>query len=141
MKNLFSIDEINLIAFPKTVKTNSKLIIILLLIGITVILCKFKFYTYQKVSLIKNNDNYLIISSINNEDKIIENKYLYIKDKKYKYKVLNISDNYNSYDNIPIEEINIEISNLKKKNKLLEASILLDEETIIDMVYKFIKGG
>lgn len=141
MKNAYNFQDLEIITYLNKRKSYYRFIFLAFIIVILILIYKFKFYSYQKITLIKNNSNYVTISSITNENTILDNKYIFINNKKYKYKVVSISDTYNSYNQEIVEEIILNISKLNNKSKVIDASILINDKTLFDRVFEFIKGG
>ena len=118
-----------------------KISIILFIIGIIILISKFNFKVYEKYIIIKNNNDYNLIVSIEEIDSINNNKYIYINNKKYSYKVKKIDDNYQNINGTIIKNITISIKDYKTLNDYTYCYFLKNSDTFFSMIIKFIKGG
>ena len=118
-----------------------KIFIILFIIGIIILISKFNFKVYEKYIIIKNNNDYNLIVSIEEIDSINNNKYIYINNKKYSYKVKKIEDNYQNINGTIIKNITISIKDYKTLNDYTYCYFLKNSDTFFSMIIKFIKGG
>ena len=118
-----------------------KLFIILFLIGMIFLIYKFNFNVYDKYILIKDNDKYNLVVSIENIDYITKNKYIFIDNKKYSYKIDKISNNYENINGTLFKNITILVDGYKMNNDYSYCFFLRKSDTFLTMIIKFIKGG
>ena len=141
MKNNFDIDDYKVIQDKENNNWLFMLVIFLIVVGINIILCKFKFFVYEKQNLIKDNDQYYLIVNSKNVDFYTDNNTIYINDKEYKYDVLEVSNNYSNVNDTIYQTIYIDTHNYKTESIITECYFLKSNETIYELIFEFIKGG
>jgi non-ribosomal peptide synthetase component E (peptide arylation enzyme) len=141
MKNNLTIEDYYLF---QDKNKSSKIVItflLLLLIGIIIILCKFNFQVYEMQTLIKNNDDFLLIVDSRKISEIESNSYFYIGNKKYQYKITEIESEYSNVNDIIYQTIHISPYNYKTDSIITEIYFLKSNKSIMTMIIEFIKGG
>ncbi len=141
MKNNFDIEDYKLIQDKENNNWLMILILFLLTIGIFIILYKFEFSIYEKQTLIKDNEQYYLITNSKNIDYYINNKKLFINQKEYKYEIIKISNNYSTLDNNIYQTIYINPYNYKTNGIITECYFLKSKKTIYETIVEFITGG
>lgn len=136
----YNFAEYNLI-YPKKKMSLYKIVLIVFLIGIIFILCKFNFHIYMKQVLLKQDNNYVIISDSNLISFLEENNKIIINSKEYYYEIKDISNNYTNINDNIYQEVTIEIKDFNSKASITECYFLKSNETLIDTIFKFITGG
>ena len=139
--NPYSFQEYKIIK-DKTLSNRSyKLFIILFLIGMVYLICKFDFNVYEKYIILKDNNKYNLVVSMEDIDYINRNKYIFIDNKKYSYKIEKISNSYENINGTLFKNITISIKNYKMFNDYSYCFFLRKNDTFFNMIIKFIKGG
>ena len=117
------------------------LIIFLITIGIIIILCKFNFQLYEKQTLIKNDNSYILIVDSTKIEELKSNSNIYINKKRYKYNIEKISQDYSNVNGIIYQTIHINPYNYKTEAIITDCYFLKSKKTIIEMLFEFIEGG
>jgi len=141
MKNNFDIEDYKMIQDKENNNWLFTLIIFLITIGIIIILCKFKFYIYEKQTLIKDNEQYYLIVNSKDINYFTNNKILTINKKEYKYKVTKVSNDYSNIENNIYQTIYIKPYNYESKAVITECYFLKSSKTIYEIIIEFITGG
>lgn len=141
MKKPYSFAEYNLILENRRNDNLFKLVVIIFIIGIIILICKFKFYIYQDNVLLKMEDNYELVADINSIDKISTSKKIFINNKQYDYNTIQNDDNLSNINGTIYERLLINIPDYTENNKIIKCSFLIKKETILDMLFEFIQGG
>lgn len=141
MKKPYSFAEYNLILENRKNDNLFKLVVIIFIIGIIILICKFKFYIYQDNILLKMEDNYELVADINSIDKISTSKKIFINNKQYDYNTIQTDDNLSNINGTIYERLLINIPDYTENNKIIKCSFLIKKETILDMLFEFIQGG
>ena len=118
-----------------------RLFIILFLIGMIFLIFKFDFNVYEKYILIKEDNNYNLIASIEDIDYITKSKFIYIDNKKYSYKIGKISNKYENINGTLFRNITILIDDYKMVDDYSYCFFLRKSDTFLNMMIKFIRGG
>ena len=137
MKNPYNSQEYEIVEKTRRISLFIKIITVLTFIILVILLCKFNFKTYSKYPLIKENDYYTLYIPVDRID--ILNKEIYIDKKKYSYIIEN--QELININNIIYEKVNIKINNYNSNLNYINSLFLEDNETIINMLIKFTKGG
>lgn len=140
MKNNFDIDDYKMCL---DIKENSKLlpiIILLLVIGIVFILYKFNIKVFEQYTLIKENDNYLLIVDSSKVSYLEKEEMIYIDGKEYIFDLEEISEDYTVIDNIIFQTITLEIFDYSSKAKTTTCHFLKSNQTIFQRIIEFMKG-
>lgn len=141
MKSNFDINDYELMYGSDKRKLLPIIVILLMLIGIIIILFNFKFKVYQKYELIKDDNNFIIIT-VSQDIKFLEsNKYIYINGDKYIYDVLTVDSDYSNIENSIYQTLHINVVNYMTDSIVSDAYILRKDATIYSMIINFIKGG
>lgn len=141
MKNNFDIEDYKLIQDKENNNWLLMVIIFLLTIGIIIILCKLKFFVYEKQTLIKDNNQYYLIVNSKDIDNLINNKIIYINQKEYRYEITKISNDYSNIDNNIYQSIYINPYNYKTDSIITECYFLKSDKTIYELIIEFVRGG
>ena len=119
------------------------IIIIFLFITFFVLMfIKFDIIYSSKYIVIKDNNNYYLNCNVTIDDleKINNNKTIYIEDKKYKYKVVKIDNVID--DNMLLEynviSLKLESSKFNIENNIISGYIIYDKQTLINIIFKLI---
>ncbi len=119
------------------------IIIIFLFITFFVLMfIKFDIIYSSKYIVIKDNNNYYLNCNVTIDDleKITNNKTIYIEDKKYKYKVVKIDNVID--DNMLLEynviSLKLESSKFNIENNIISGYIIYDKQTLINIIFKLI---
>lgn len=126
--------------FENKDKNYLKVLLILLLIGIIFIICRYKFYIYEKNILLNENNNYSLIVNALDIDNFKKKGNIYINNKEYKYKVISYNNDINNINNELYETINIDI-NYHTKAQAIECYFLKSKKTLLEMFINSIRGG
>lgn len=141
MKNSFNINDYQLIQDKKENYLLFKVVLFLMLIVIFIVLYKFEFQIYEKKTLIKDNDNYILIVD-SNEIAYYENeKYVYIHQNKIPYNIVKIDNDYSNVNDIIYQSIYIKPYNYETDAIITECYFLKSKQSIFETIIKFIKGG
>lgn len=141
MKNEWELSDYEIIKDLKNEHKKLPVIAILLIVIIIIVICKFKFYIFENQSLLKEEDNYLLIlpskkipfyGSIND---------IYINQKKYNYEIINIDSNYTNINNNIYQNVYIRVNGYKTDSIITECSFLKDDKTLFQKIVEFITGG
>jgi len=141
MKNNFDFEDYILIQDKKEKYSKFIFIIVLTLIGIIILLYKFEFQVYLKQTLIKDNDNYILIVNSNDLAFYENNQEIYINNKKYTYDIVQIDNNYSNSNNNIYQSLYIKPYNYNTKAIITECYFLKSNNTIFEKLIKFITGG
>ena len=141
MKSNFDLEDYNLIQDNNEKYSRIVVVLVLMLIGIFILLYKFEFQVYEKQTLIKDNDNYFLIVSSNELTYYENEKYIYINKKKYKYDTVSINNNYSNVEGIIYQTMYIKPHDYKTEAIITECYFLRSKETILERIFKFVKGG
>lgn len=141
MKSNFDINDYELMYGSDKRKLLPIIVILLMLIGIIIILLNFKFKVYQKYELIKDDNNFIIITVSQDINFLESNKYIYINGDKYIYDVLTVDSDYSNIENSIYQTLHINVVNYMTDSIVSDAYILRKDATIYSMIINFIKGG
>lgn len=141
MKSNFDINDYELMYGSDKRKLLPIIVILLMLIGIIIILFNFKFKVYQKYELIKDDNNFIIITVSQDINFLESNKYIYINGDKYIYDVLTVDSDYSNIENNIYQTLHINVVNYMTDSIVSDAYILRKDATIYSMIINFIKGG
>ena len=141
MMKPYNLQEIDIVYDTKKSNKISYVIIILLLIEIFIILYKFNFRVYSKYTFIKQDNSYVSVIDSREISSLEESKHLYINNKKYKYKILKVDSELTNINGVIFQSIYITPINYSSNANILECFIIKSNETIIDTIIKFIRGG
>lgn len=140
MKNNFSFEDYKIIGEIKNKRHILLISLFLLIVGI-IILCKFKFYIYDKYPLIKTDNCFSIIVSSEKINYLKTNNSIYIDNIKYYYEVLKVDTDYNNINNVVYQTIYINIVGYDSDAVISNSYILKEEGTILNKIIKFMTGG
>lgn len=139
MKNKWTIEDYNLVKNQKLSIKSALVITTISLIAVVLIICKFKIQSYIKVQILKEEDNYFLILNPDQLDKFLDNEAIFIKNKKYKYELEEIEE-YTVIEGNAYQTVHIIPHNYETKKSITDAYLLIDEKTVIERVFEFIKG-
>lgn len=141
MKNNWTMEDYQWIQ-DKNKKTRLWMVVLFLItIEIFIILCKFDFHVYDKQTLIKNNEDFLLIVDSKKINELESESYIYINYKKYQFDITEISTDYTNIDGNIYQTIHINPYNYKTDSIITECYFLKSKKTIWQMIIEFIKGG
>lgn len=141
MKNNWTIDDYQLVQDKNISSWLYILVLLFITVGIIIILCKFDFQVYEKQTLIKNDNDFILIIDSTKIDKLKSTPYIYINQRKYKYDITEISQDYSNIDGNIYQTIHINPYNYKTDAIITECYFLKSKKTIYKMISEFIKGG
>lgn len=143
MKNDFTIDDYKLIKEIDKIHFSWFYIVVLflLIVGIVLILFNYDFHVYEKQTLIKNDNDFLMIVDSKKIQEIESQAYIYINYKKYKYTIKQIDLDYSNVDGGIYQTIHINPYNYNTNSIITECYFLKSKSSIIEMIIKFIEGG
>lgn len=141
IKNQFSIDDYKLIQDIKSKDGLFTVVMFLLMIGIFIILCKFDFSVYEKYSLIKEDNNFIVLVNSIKINEFKNNKFIYINDKKYRFKIVKIDQNYTSIEDNIYQSIYVYPYNYKTDAVITEGYFLKSKKPLYKLIIDFIRGG
>lgn len=141
MKNHWTIDDYQLVEDKKIRTWLCILVLLFITIGIVIILCKLDFQVYEKQTLIKNDDNFILIIDSTKITEFESTPYIYINQRKYKYEIKEIAQDYSNIDGNIYQTIYINPYNYKTDAIITECYFLKSKKTIYEMICEFIKGG
>lgn len=118
-----------------------KVVMIFSIIGIIIILCKFEFKVYERQTLIKNGNDFILIVDSRQIDSYKTQKHIFINRKKYAYKILKIDSDYSNVNGVIYQSIYINLHNYKTDAITLECYFLKSSKTIYEEIIEFITGG
>ena len=121
-------------------KKMSFISIVLLMIGIIILMCSYKFKVYNKYLLVKDNDEYLLYLNVLEEDKFLENKDILINNKKYSYSIIS-SSGYTNIDNNIYDVLHINIKKYDSVSNYSYVYTLKSNRTILNTLYDMLFGG
>lgn len=140
MKKPYNFAEYNLIQDSNENNIIYRVVIILFIIGITVIICKFKFCIYEKNFLIKDNNSYLLLVDITKINELSATKKIIINKKEYDYSIKKIDKNFQNINGTIYETVYLDL-NYRNSNNVINCLFLKKKATIIEMLIEFITGG
>lgn len=140
MKNNFDIFDYQLIQDEQEKYLFLKLVLFLVVIGIIIILYKFEFQVYEKRTLIKNKENYILVIDSRLIDTYKNKEYIYINQKKYAYNIEKVDDSYTSSNDIIYQTLYLNLYNYKSDALVTDCYFLKKKSTIYEEIIKFIKG-
>ena len=140
MKNNLTVEE-----YVEIHGTNkkSKFYIILLgiiIIGIIFIIYKFDFKVYSEFKLMKKDNEYLFILNSEQLELLKKQKTIYINQTLYRYKIKRIEEDYTVIDNEVYQSVYIDPYNYKQESVITKCSLLISDNTILEMIIEFMKG-
>lgn len=141
MKNNWTIQDYQLIEKENRIGWGRMVFLIVFIIVMFIILCKFNFQTYEKYILIKEDDRFLFMVDSKKIPDIEANSYLYIQNRRYEYQIESISSDYSNIDGNIYQIIYINPYNYKTDAITTDCYFLKSSETIFQMLIEFIKGG
>lgn len=143
MKNNWTITDYRLVQDKNKNKNNWLCILVLLFltVGIITILCKLDIQVYEKQTLIKNDNDFILIIDSTKIDEFKSTPYIYINQRKYKYDIKEISQDYSNLNGNIYQTIHINPYNYKTDAIITECYFLKSKKTIYEMISEFIKGG
>ena len=141
MKNNWSLEDYQSISDDNKCPYLKVSILIFIIIGILFILYKIQFQVYEKQTLIKNDDEFLLIINSKKINEIESNNFIYINNKKYRYNIEKINQDYTTVDGVIYQTIYINPYNYKTDSVLTDCYFLKSEKSIFEMLSEFIKGG
>ena len=141
MKNNWALEDYKLIQDKNDKIWPYMLVLLFITIGIIIILCKFNFQLYEKQTLIKNDNSYILIVDSTKIEELKSNSNIYINKKKYKYNIEKISQDYSNVNGIIYQTIHINPYNYKTEAIITDCYFLKSKKTIIEMLFEFIEGG
>lgn len=139
--NPYSFQEYEIITYQNNHNKLYKFFLALIIIGIIVLICRFKFNIYEKVLLFKDKDSYYILIDMNKSLNKEKNSYLRINGKKYNYKFISENEEITNINGTLYKAINIDINIDKYEEKYMYTYYLRKSNTIMDMIFEFIGGG
>lgn len=141
MKNEWELEDYEIIKDLKNEHKILPVVSILLIVLIIIVICKFKLYIYENQSLLKEEDNYLLILPSKKVPFYESNHDIYINQKKYNYEIINIDSNYTNIDNNIYQNVYIKVNGYKTDSIITECSFLKDDKTLFQKIVEFITGG
>lgn len=141
MKNEWELEDYEIIKDLKNEHKILPVVSILLIVLIIIVICKFKLYIYENQSLLKEEDNYLLILPSKKVPFYESNHDIYINQKKYNYEIVNIDSNYTNIDNNIYQNVYIKVNGYKTDSIITECSFLKDDKTLFQKIVEFITGG
>lgn len=141
MKNNFDLNDYQLMEDNKLNGLRFMVVIFLMTIGIFIILYKFEFTVYEKLNLIKDNDQYLIMINSSKINDFKNTKHIYINQKKYDFEIIEVSQDYSNLNGNIYQTIYINPYNYKTDAIITECYILKSKKTIYNLIIEFIQGG
>lgn len=141
MKNDWTLEDYQIIQNEKDKSWLCLVVLFLTMIGIIVVIYRFKFQVYEKQTLIKSDDEFLLVVDSRKISEIESNPYIYINHKKYRYAIEMISKDYTNINNDIYQTIHINPYNYNTDSIVTECYFLKSENSILEMIIKFIKGG
>jgi len=141
MKNNWALEDYKLIQDKNDKIWPYMLVLLFITIGIIIILCKFNFQLYEKQTLIKNDNSYILIVDSTKIEELKSNSNIYINKKRYKYNIEKISQDYSNVNGIIYQTIHINPYNYKTEAIITDCYFLKSKKTIIEMLFEFIEGG
>jgi len=141
MKNNWALEDYKLIQDKNDKIWPYMLVLLFITIGIIIILCKFNFQLYEKQTLIKNDNSYILIVDSTKIEELKSNSNIYINKKRYKYNNKKISQDYSNVNGIIYQTIHINPYNYKTEAIITDCYFLKSKKTIIEMLFEFIEGG
>ena len=133
IKNQFSIDDYKLIQDIKSKDGLFTVVMFLLMIGI--------FSIYEKYSLIKEENNFIVLVNSIKINEFENNKFIYINDKKYRFKIVKIDQNYTSIEDNIYQSIYVYPYNYKTDAVITEGYFLKSKKPLYKLIIDFIRGG
>ena len=141
MKNNWTIQDYQLIEKESRIGWGRMIFLIVFIIVIFIVLCKFNFQTYEKYILIKEDDRFLFMVDSKKIPDIEANSYLYIQNERYEYQIESTSSDYSNIDGNIYQVIYINPYNYKTDAIATDCYFLKSNKTIFQMLIEFIKGG
>lgn len=141
MKNNWTLEDYKWI---QDKKENNRLLMVVLclgIIGIFLVLYKFNFEVYQENTLIKNEDDFLLIVESQAIEELKVRSYIYINNKAYQYEIVEIEKDYSNINNIIYQTIHIKLNNYQTDSIVTKCHFLKRKKSIYQMIIEFIKGG
>lgn len=141
MKNNFTLEDYRIIK-GKTIKLGKHItVLILIIIGLLIICSKVNFKVYEKYSLIKDNDNFIMVVSSNKLKELEDNNTIYINSKEYKYEIVSIDFNYSNINDTIFQSISIKLLAYDTNAIVTDAYLLKSDKNLYQMFVDFIEGG
>lgn len=141
MKNNWSIKDYQLIQETRKNNWPYMLVLFLVTIGILIILYKFNFQIYETETLVKNDQDFLLIVDSSKINEIEKNSYIYINQNKYLYDIIEIDKDYSNINDNIYQTVHINIHNYKTDAIITECHFLKESKSIYQMIIEFIEGG
>lgn len=141
MKSNWTIQDYQLVEGKRKISYLPVALILLFVVGIIIICCKFNFQIYEKYHLIKDKEEYLLIVDSTKVSELESNSNIYIQNQKYKYKITEISSDYSNINGNIYQTIHINPYNYKTEAMISECFLLKKNKTIFQMIIEFIQGG
>lgn len=139
MKDSYTIEEFKNIQDIKQNNFYIKCLIIFFIIMITLFLFKFNIRTYNKLAIVKNDDNLYTIVPLEKLYLLENNNKIIINKKEYEYKIIKIT-NYTNINGIIYVEVYLDIINYINSNNYNYFYILKDDNSIIGTIINSLKG-
>ena len=133
----YNFQEYEIITFQNKNKKWYKKILILLIIGIVLIISNYKFKIYDKVLLIKEDNNYHLLSSITTT---IDNKTLNIDGKEYNYEIIDSENDIINTNGTIYKNTAISIDKYNSNDNYKYIYLLKTNKTFIEMITEYIGG-
>jgi len=141
MKNSFDIGDYQMMQDKNLNCWLFMVVIFFVTLGILFILYKFEFSVYEKLNLIKDNDQFLIVIDSKKISAIEEIEYVYINNNKYRFDINKVSIDYTNVDDSIYQTVYINLYNYKTDALITDGYILKSKKTIYELIIEFIKGG
>ena len=137
MKNSFDIGDYQMMQDKNLNCWLFMVVIFFVTLGILFILYKFEFSVYEKLNLIKDNDQFLIVIDSKKISAIEEIEYVYINNNKYRFDINKVSIDYTNVDDSIYQTVYINLYNYKTDALITDGYILKSKKTIYELIIEY----
>ena len=137
----YSFDEYDLVINSNKKSNKLRVVFISIIIGITIIMCSFKFSIYEKYLLYYEDGNYYLLVELNKQCLFKEKGSFLINGAEYKYSINSTNSDYMNMNNTIYKSINIEIEKYDSRDRYTYIDYLYKSNTLINMIFEFLDGG
>ena len=137
----YSFQEYELITYPSKSSKMYNIFFLLIIIGIVYLICEFKFNVYEKVLILRKDDNYYLLADLKKDIDVYQESLLMINNKDYDYKILFDKQEFSNVDGTLYRIIPVEIYDYNQDNEYFYAYYRVKSNTIMNMIFEFTRGG